>query len=150
MLLRSDDVVATEVLAELRKERRLNADEIAVRADRGIVRLVGSVKTPLERTVAEHAAERVTGALRIDNRLSPRAAGPDRRSDAVLRAAALQALANRGVAIGDEVDVEAHAGRLTVTGRMRTSRERAAAAATLASLPHVAAVTNEIRVPTDP
>jgi osmotically-inducible protein OsmY len=150
MQLRPDDEVATEVRAELRKDRRLKADEIAVRADRGIVTLVGSVRTPLERTAAEHAAERVTGALMIENRLSPRAPGADRRSDAILRAAALQALANRGVAVGDEVDVEAHEGRVTVTGRMGTSRERAAAGATLASLPHVSAVTNEIRVPTDP
>jgi osmotically-inducible protein OsmY len=114
------------------------------------VTLVGSVKTPLERAAAEHAAERVTGALRIKNQLSARAPGPDRRSDAVLRATALQALANRGVAIGDDVDVEAHDGRLTVTGHMATSGERAAAVAALASLPRVAMVTNEIRVPTDP
>jgi osmotically-inducible protein OsmY len=150
MEIRPDDEVTANVIAQLRRDGRVDAAEIAVRADRGIVTLVGSVDTPLQRTAAEHAAERVTGALMIENRLSPRPPGRDSRADAVLRAAALQTLAYRGVAVGEEVDVEAHAGQVTLTGRLGTSAEREAAGAAVAALPQVHGVTNEIRVPTDP
>ncbi len=91
--------------------------------------------------------ERVTGALIIDNRLTPRPPGPHGLRDAVLRASALQVLADRGVPVGDEVDVEAREGRLTVTGRMPASAQRDAAVAALASLPDVVAVKDEIRAP---
>jgi osmotically-inducible protein OsmY len=150
MELRPDDEVVFNVRVELRRDPRVHADEIAVRADRGIVWLVGTVNTPLERTAAEHAAERVTGALMIEDKLTARPPGPGTENDAVLRAAALQALADRGVRIGEEVDVTARDGRLTMTGRMQTAADRAAAAASLQSLPHVASVANEIRVATDP
>jgi osmotically-inducible protein OsmY len=150
MEIRPDDELRSDVLAELRRDPKVHADEIAVRAERGIVWLVGSAETPLQRTAAEHAVERVTGALFIDNRLTPRPPGPSERRDSVLRAAALQVLADRGVPVGDEVDVEARGGRLTVTGRMPASVQRDAAVAALSSLPDVVAVKDEIRVPEEP
>ena len=147
MEIRPDDELRSDVLAELRGDPRVHAAEIAVRAERGIVWLAGSAETPLQRTAAERAVERVTGALFIDNRLTPRPPGTRGLSDAVLRAAALQALADRGVPVGDEVDVEAREGRLTVRGRMPASPERDAAVVALASLPDVVSVKDEIRAP---
>jgi BON domain len=147
MEIRPDDEVRADALAALRSDPRVHADEIAVRAERGIVWLAGSAETPLQGTAARCAVEEVTGALYVDNRLTPRPPGPRGRSDAVLRATALQLLADRGIPVGDEVDVKARAGRLTVTGHMPASAERDAAVAALRSLPGVAAVQDEIRDP---
>jgi osmotically-inducible protein OsmY len=147
MEIRPDHELAADVLAALRLDSHVDAAEIAVHADRGIVTLVGTVVSPLDVRAAERAAEGVTGALMIRNRLTPRPRGLGRRRDAVLRAAALQALADRGVPIGDEVDVDASDGRLTITGRMHTVADRDAAAAAVSSLPGAVAVENEVRVP---
>jgi osmotically-inducible protein OsmY len=51
------------------------------------------------------------------------------------------------VPIGEEVDVDASDGCVTITGRMRTVADRDAVAAAVGSLPGVAAVENEVRVP---
>lgn len=147
MDIRPDDELRSDILAELRRDPKVHAAEIAVRAERAIVWLVGSAETPLQRTAAERAVERVTGALFIDNRLTPRPPGPHGLGDAVLRASALQVLADRGVPVGDEVDVKARGGRLTV---MPASAQRDAAVAALASLPDAVAVKDEIRVPEEP
>jgi hypothetical protein len=146
MEIRPDDELRSDVLAELRCDPKVHADEIAVRAERGIVYLVGSAETPLQRLAAERAVERITGALFIDNRLTPRPPGPDGLENAVLRAAALQVLADRGVPVGDEVDVAARGGRVVVTARVAASAQWDGVAA-LASLPDVVSVQDEIRGP---
>jgi osmotically-inducible protein OsmY len=147
MQIRPDHELAADVRAALRLDPHVDAAVIAVHADRGAVALVGTVMSPVEVRAAERTAGRVTGALMIENRLTPRPLTADRRRDAILRAAALQALADRGVPIGEEVDVDASDGCVTITGRMRTVADRDAAAAAVGSLPGVAAVENEVRVP---
>ena len=147
MEIRPDHELAADVLAALRLDPHVDAATIAVHAERGAVTLVGTVTSPLEARAAERAVERVTGALMIRNRLTPRPPGLDRRRDAILRAAALQALANRGVQIADEVDVDASDGRVTRTGRMHTVADRDAAAAAVESVPGCVAVDNQVRVP---
>jgi BON domain len=150
MEIRPDDELRSDVLAELRRDPKVRADEIAVRAERGIVWLVGSAETPLQRTAAERAVERVTGALFVDNRLTPRPPGPDGLKNAVLRAAALQVLADHDVPIGDEVDVAARGGSLAVTARVPASAQWDAAVGALASLPDVVSVKDEIGGPEEP
>jgi osmotically-inducible protein OsmY len=147
MEIRPDHELAADVRAALRLDPHVDAAAIAVHADRGAVALVGTVTSPVEARAAERAAERVTGALLIENRLTTRPPAPDRRRDVILRATALQALADRGVQIGEEVDVDASDGRVTITGRMHSAADRAAAVATVGSLPGVVAVENDVRVP---
>jgi osmotically-inducible protein OsmY len=147
MEIRPDHALAADVLAALRLDPHVDATTIAVHADRGVVTLVGTVTSPLEARAAECAVEQVTGALMIRNRLTPRPPGREHRRDATLRAAALQALAARGVHIGDEVDVVASDGRLTITGLMHTAADRDAAGAAIGSVPGAVSVDNEIRVP---
>jgi osmotically-inducible protein OsmY len=143
---RPDDELAAAVRAELRQEPHVDARLVAVRAERGIVTLLGTVATPLARHAASRAAERVTGALIVDNRLLVRPTVRFDDSDATLRASALQALADSGLAVGDEIDVQVHGGWLTLLGRLRSVGERAAATESVASLPGVAGLTNAIQV----
>lgn len=147
MDIRPDDELRSDVLAALRRDPQVHAAEIAVRADSGIVWLLGSAETPVQRTAAECAVEQVTGAVIIENRLTPRPPGARGLRDAVLRAVALQVLADRGLPVGDEIDIDARGGRLTVTGHRPASSQWDDALAALASLPDVVAVQDETRVP---
>lgn len=145
--IRPDDDLRDDVQAHLRDDPRVTADEIAVRADRGTVWLVGTVESPLHVHAAERATEAVTGALIVENRLKPQPPAPTARADATLRAAALQALADAGFPIGEEIDVAASDGRLAVTGRVPSTDARDAAIAAVAVLPGVDSVADELAAP---
>ena len=66
----SDELLATAVHEALAKDRRVDAQQVRVQANDGIVRLLGEVDTNQERAAAEEVASRVRGVRRVENQLS--------------------------------------------------------------------------------
>jgi osmotically-inducible protein OsmY len=78
---------------ELRWDPRIDADAIAVSADDdGVVTLRGTVGSFREKREATNAVKRLYGTKRVDNQLEVKLLNDDKRDDADVRGAVLQAL----------------------------------------------------------
>src|SRR5262245_11127956 len=74
-----------DVVHELFWEPRVDADEIAVTVDDGVVTLRGTVGSLGAKLAAKKAAQRVSGVREVDNDLDVRLLTEHRREDAELR-----------------------------------------------------------------
>ena len=88
----SNDDLQRHVNDELLWDPKLDSAAIAVSADDGVVTLRGTVGSFLEKREAKKDAERVYGVESVNNELEVRILNEDRRADADLRGAVLQAL----------------------------------------------------------
>src|SRR3954453_21097429 len=88
----SNDELRYDVEEELFWEPRVDNEAIAVSTDDGDVALRGTVGSFREKREAANAAKRVYGVAKVDNELSVRLLDGDRRDDADVRGAVLQAL----------------------------------------------------------
>ena len=68
--MRSDTELREDVLAELRWDQRLRDEDVAVAVQEGVVRLIGTVESYVQRHVRERAVERVEGVRAIVNDLT--------------------------------------------------------------------------------
>src|SRR5262245_35457200 len=74
---KSDEMLATAVHESLTKDKRVNAMQIRVTANEGIVKLDGTVPQQADRDAAESIARQVAGvqyvnnALSVDSKLAP-------------------------------------------------------------------------------
>jgi osmotically-inducible protein OsmY len=67
---KSNDMLATAVHDKLSRDPRVDAQQIRVRVDQGIVTLEGEVDSNAERDAAAEAAQRVSGVRRVENALA--------------------------------------------------------------------------------
>jgi osmotically-inducible protein OsmY len=68
--MRADIELREEVLDELRWDQRLRDEDVAVAVREGVVTLVGTVESYVQRHVRERAVERVNGVRAIVNDLA--------------------------------------------------------------------------------
>src|SRR5262250_866389 len=80
------------VLAELGSEPDLDATNIGVAVDDGVITLTGSVSTYAEKLSAERAAKRLAGVSALASELEVRPVAGAERSDTDLARAVMQAL----------------------------------------------------------
>jgi osmotically-inducible protein OsmY len=111
----SNAELARYVTAELHWDPKIDGDAISVSANDGVVRLRGTVGSFREKRDAMQSAERVYGVKKVDNDLEVRILNDDRRSDAELRGAVLQAL-TLDSAVPSTIDAKVDDGVVTLTG----------------------------------
>lgn len=66
---RSNDLISEDILAGLEAESQIDATEIDIDVDDGVVALNGTVDTYALKELAGHIAERVAGVSEVHNRL---------------------------------------------------------------------------------
>ena len=88
----SNDELTSHVTDELFWDPKVDNAAIAVSADDGVVTLRGTVGSLRQKREAKKDAERVWGVKSVNNDLQVRLLNDDRREDADLRGAVLQAL----------------------------------------------------------
>jgi osmotically-inducible protein OsmY len=116
--------VQKAVSEELASEPRVDHHQIAVfAADDGTVTLRGTVGSPRQKIEAGRAVKRVYGVTEVKNELEVRPLIGDRRDDAELRGAVLQALALNSL-VPSTIDAKAHDGLVTLTGTAHWHFER--------------------------
>jgi osmotically-inducible protein OsmY len=145
----SNDELRTTVEDELYWEPRVDSEAIAVAADDGTVTLRGTVGSFREKRDATSAAKRVYGVKDVDNELQVRLLDSDRRDDADLRGAVLQALMLDGLVPGT-VDVKVDDGIVTLTGSAAYQFERDEAERVAGNLVGVLWVENDIDLTAPP
>jgi osmotically-inducible protein OsmY len=133
--VRTDNELIEDVANELLFDPRINdPDTIAVAAGDGVVTLRGTVGSFIQKRAAAKAARRVHGVTAVNNELTVTLMTENRRSDADVRAAALQILMLDSLVPAERIDVQVSDGWLTLTGSVSWQYQRDAAEEDVAPL----------------
>jgi len=137
------------VTEELEWEPRLDAEAIAVFADKGVVTLRGTVGSFREKLEAKRAAQRVHGVTKVENALEVRLMNGNRRGDAELRGEVLQALMIDSL-VPSTIDANVKDGVVTLTGRANSQFERDEATSQAGKVRGVMDLSDEIELDPTP
>ena len=138
---RADVDLRNRVLQELEYTPDVDAHEIGVTAEAGVISLTGSVETLPERMAAETAVKRVAGVRAIASDIEVKGIGG--RSDADIAKLALDALRGR-VSVPSTVRAVVRGGYVVLEGTVSWMYQMRAAESAIAYLPGVRGVDNRI------
>lgn len=127
-------------------EPSVDAKDIGVSVDEGVVTLRGNVRSYAEKLAAERVALRTYGVKAVANDLIVHVASAYRRTDTEIAQAAVSALKWHTVVPDDRVTVTVKDGWITLAGKLEWQYQKDAAASAVRDLVGVKGVTNEIRV----
>ena len=139
----SNNDLARYVTEELYWDPKVDSAAIAVSVDDGIVTLRGTVGSFREKQEAKHDAERIYGVKDVKNELEVRILNEDRRSDAELRGAVLQAMMLDSL-VPSTIDAKVDNGVVTLTGKANWRYQRDEAESVAGNLLGVMGVEDEI------
>lgn len=127
-------------------EPRVDAEDIGVTVDSGVVTLRGDIKSYAEKTAAEHVALGVYGVKAVANDLIVRLGKGLVRTDTEIAQAAVNALKWNIEVPKDRVTAAVSDGWVTLTGNVDWNYQRETAAQVVRSLTGVLGVFNSITV----
>lgn len=127
-------------------EPSLDATDIGVSVDEGVVTLRGNVASFFEKTTADRVALRVYGVKAVANDLIVRLPHGFERTDTEIAQAAVAALKWNTVVPKDQVAVTVANGWLTLSGTVNWNYQKDAATRTVRDLMGVKGVTNNVVV----
>ena len=139
----SNDDLERFVSDELYWDPKVDSDAIAVSADDGAVTLRGTVGSFRQKREAKQDAERVYGVKSVKNDLEVRIMNQDRRDDADLRGAVLQALTLDSL-VPSTIDAKVDDGMVTLTGTANWQYQRDEAEFLATNILGVMSVNDEI------
>ena len=144
--MKTDTELQRSVMEELAWEPSVDAAEIGVAAESGIVTLTGTVKSLPQKWAAEKAAQRVAGVKAITDEIVVKLPGDSELSDTEIARATVNALDwNASVPKGRVKVVVAH-GWITLEGTVQFHYERVAAEYAARGITGAKGVTNLISV----
>jgi osmotically-inducible protein OsmY len=141
----SNAELESNVADELYWDPKVDSAAIAVSAQDGAVTLRGTVGTFREKREAQQDAEKVHGVKKVDNELEVRVLDEDRREDAELRGAVLQALVLDSL-VPATIDAKVENGSVTLTGKANWQYERKEAEFIASNILGVVDVDNKIEL----
>jgi osmotically-inducible protein OsmY len=141
----SNDELTRHVTDELFWDPKVDNAAIAVSADDGVVTLGGTVGSLRQKREAKKDAERVWGVKSVNNDLQVRLLNDDRREDADLRGAVLQALMLDSL-VPATVDADVDVGMVTLKGQANWHFQRDEAETVATNVAGVVSVDNAIEL----
>ena len=141
----SNDELTRNVTDELFWDPKVDNAAIAVSADDGMVTLRGTVGSLRQKREAKKDAERVWGVKSVNNDLQVRLLNDDRREDADLRGAVLQALMLDSL-VPATVGADADDGMVTLKGKANWQFQRDEAETVATNVAGVVSVDNAIEL----
>ena len=142
----TDRELRQNVLNALEWEPSVDATDVGVTVDEGVVTLRGDVRTYSERGAAERVALRVFGVKAVANDLKVRLASGYERTDGEIAQAAVHALQWNTLVPKQEVIVTVSDGIVTLKGSVEWQYQKDAAARAVRDLRGVKSVINMIAV----
>ncbi len=144
--MKTDAQLQQDVMAELKWEPAVHAEQIGVEVKNGVVTLAGEVGSYAEKWHAERAAQRVGGvrALAVEMQVTLSEFG--RRSDGDIAASATNILGWTGSLPEGAVKVLVEGGWLTLSGDVEWQYQRQDAADSVRYLLGVTGVSNQIAI----
>src|ERR1700686_236119 len=143
-LVKTDEEIQKDVLAELKWDARIQPNEIGVSVKDGIVTLTGWVDSYLKKWSAEDVAHRVDGVKGIANDIEVKLA--TERTDPDIAAAAVHALEWDAFVPSNKVQVTVSKGWVTLRGEVEWQYQKEDAERVVRRLAGVKGVTNLITV----
>jgi osmotically-inducible protein OsmY len=143
-LVRADEEIQKDVLAEMKWHAHLQPNEIGVSVKDGVVALTGWVDSYLKKWSAEDAAHRVAGVKAVANDLEVKLASE--RTDADIAQAAIHALEWDVFVPADRIKVTVSKGWVTLKGEVEWQYQREDAERAVRRLVGVKGVSNLITV----
>ena len=141
----TDEELENSVADALVWDPRVDSNAIAVQARGGAVTLQGTVESYSQRYDANWEALHVRGVTRVVDEMQVAVPDAQRRDDEDLRGAALAALMHNNN-VPDTVDVQVHAGEVTLTGSVRWHYQRLDAERVVRSLSGVADLVDRLDI----
>jgi len=132
------------VVDELEYEPSIDAADIGVAAENGVVTLSGHVADYVQKMAAERAAWRVKGVKGIAQEIEVRFPGDKKWNDDEIAQRAINILAWNTLVPKDCVRVKVSEGRITLSGNLKWNYQRQAAENEIRKLNGVMGVTNSI------
>jgi osmotically-inducible protein OsmY len=142
----TDRDLQENVQKALEWEPSLDAAEIGVSVDNGVVTLRGNVKTYAEKNAAERAALKVYGVKAVANDLAVRLADGHVKNDTEIAQAVLVGLRWNTTVPDERITVSVSNGWVTLGGNVDWEYQRTAAANAILYLQGVRGVTNTMTV----
>ena len=149
MAERDDAQLTAEVLATLKRDTFLKPLAIEVIADNGVVTLVGSVDSELDRQTIVDLTRRVPGVRDVVNRLTLSGPESSSRPDDDIQREVLASMASDPTIQPERFHVRVHFGRVIISGTAESLEEQESVIAAAKRVPGVEAVDDriEVRVP---
>jgi osmotically-inducible protein OsmY len=143
---KTDAEIQQDVLRELKWDTRVEATEVGVEVERGVVTLTGVVTSWAKRAAAQQAAHRVIGVLDVANDIEVRMPGSAGRTDTDIAHAVRQALEWDVFVPHEQIQCTVSKGAVTLDGDVDYWNQRADAERVVRNLEGVRRVTNHIEV----
>jgi osmotically-inducible protein OsmY len=144
--VRTDAQIQSRVIDELRWDSRVDATDIGVTVDHGVVTLTGTVDSYVKRLSAREAAHRVAGVLDVADDIVVRYAESGQRNDTDLAAAVRRALEWDALVPDRDIQSTVTDGGVTLTGKVGLYSQRQDAERAIRNLQGVKWVLNKIEV----
>jgi osmotically-inducible protein OsmY len=142
--MKKDSQLQHEVLAELEYEPMIDAAEIGVSVEDGIVTLNGRVRNFAELWMAERAVLRIAGVKAVANEIEVRMIGGGERNDADIARSVLNTLEWNTYVPKDRIKVEVEKGWVTLKGTVEHRYQQEAAENAVHHMAGVRGVSNMI------
>jgi osmotically-inducible protein OsmY len=145
-----DRTLKTTVIDELDWRPSVNAKDIAVGVDGGVVTLSGHVASYAEKYDVEKAVKRVSGVKALVDKVEVRLSGTGLMADDEIAKRVLQSLGWAATIPADKVQVQVENGWVTLTGELEWQFQSTAASAAARNLLGVKGVMNQITLKEKP
>jgi osmotically-inducible protein OsmY len=142
--MRLDSDIRRDVEDELRWDPDIDATDIAVAVNNGVVALTGFVRSYSQRTQAERDAKRVAGVVAVANDIEVRLPVIDQRPDPDIARDAVSALKSELPYSSENIKVIAKDGKITLEGTVEWNYARERAESAVKRIRGVKGVTNSI------
>jgi len=144
--MKTDSELQRYVMDELAWEPIVDAAEIGVSVNSGVVTLSGTVESYPQKWAAERAAERVKGVKAVTDEIEVRLPGARERTDSDIARAAVNALEWNTLVPLDRIKVLVQKGWISLDGTVEFHYQKAEAERAVRSLLGVKGVINRINL----
>lgn len=142
--MKTDKQLKNDLLAELRWEPSVNAEQIGVEVKDGIVTLAGHVDSYVEKWAAEQAVQKVSGVRALAIEIDVKLPGLSQRSDADIARSAESALEWTTYLTKDSIKIMVEGGWVTLAGDVEWEYQRRAAVDAVRNLLGVKGISSNI------
>lgn len=142
----NDSTLRQDIIDELDFEPSIDAADIGVAVEDGVVTLTGHVPTYAQKVKVERVVIRVRGVKGIAQRMEVRPFGANNAADDEIAKRAVSAIEWNTTIPDGAVQVTVQDGWVTLTGKVEWQYQKAAAADMVRDLAGVVAVSNQIEI----
>jgi osmotically-inducible protein OsmY len=143
--MNKDEEIRLDVIAELKRERRIsNPNRIDVTVRDGVVTLIGKVDHYVDQLVTAEAAERVTGVKGVLQETEVELPVASMRNDIEIYRSATLAIEQNSLIPSDRLKVAVKDGRVKLDGEVQSEHQKMEAGTTVSKVLGVKGVTNDL------